>query len=105
MNSESASLHLPWETLVANVWIMSTITAILEMDADGTLHLPVPQECKAMRIKVIATLEPMAASESSSTVRAKTDFAVIREELWGPNRDKRRFTAEDSAFIRDRGER
>lgn len=36
---------------------MSTITAILEPDADGTLHLPVPDELKSKRLKVVATLE------------------------------------------------
>jgi hypothetical protein len=37
---------------------MSTITAILEPDADGTLHLPVPAELRHGKVKVEATLEP-----------------------------------------------
>jgi hypothetical protein len=36
---------------------MSTITAILEADADGTLHLPVPLNLRRGKVKVIATLE------------------------------------------------
>ena len=36
---------------------VSTITAILEADADGTLHLPVPQNLRRGKVKVIATLE------------------------------------------------
>src|SRR5690606_8262071 len=36
---------------------MSTITAVLEPDADGTLHLPVPEELKSAKVKVVATLE------------------------------------------------
>jgi hypothetical protein len=36
---------------------MSTITAILEADADGTLHLPVPQNLRRGKVKVVATLE------------------------------------------------
>jgi hypothetical protein len=36
---------------------MSTITAILEADADGTLHLPVPQNLRLGKVKVVATLE------------------------------------------------
>lgn len=36
---------------------MSTITAILEPEADGTLHLPVPDELKAGKVKVVAILE------------------------------------------------
>jgi len=36
---------------------MSTITAILEADVDGTLHLPVPQNLRRGKVKVVATLE------------------------------------------------
>ena len=41
---------------------MSTITAILEADADGTLHLPLPMELRGGRIKVKAELEPVEAA-------------------------------------------
>ena len=46
---------------------MSTITAILEADADGTLHLPVPVELRGSKVKVTATLEasPLPAAEIS----------------------------------------
>ncbi|MCE0522029.1 MAG: DUF2281 domain-containing protein [Methylacidiphilales bacterium] len=37
---------------------MSTITAILEPEADGTLHLPVPEELRHGKIEVVATLRP-----------------------------------------------
>jgi hypothetical protein len=36
---------------------MSTITAILEADADGTLHLPLPVELRAARLKVTAIIQ------------------------------------------------
>lgn len=36
---------------------MRTFTAILEPAADGTLHLPIPEELRGARIKVVATLE------------------------------------------------
>lgn len=36
---------------------MSTITAILEPDADGTLHLPLPADAPRGKIKVTAVLE------------------------------------------------
>ena len=36
---------------------MSTITAILEPDVDGTLHLPLPAEMRSSKVKVTATLE------------------------------------------------
>jgi hypothetical protein len=40
---------------------VSTITAILEPDADGTVHLPLPSELRNSRVRVTATLE--AASD------------------------------------------
>jgi hypothetical protein len=36
---------------------MSTITAILEPDSDGCLHLPVPEELRGGKVKVVASLE------------------------------------------------
>jgi len=42
---------------------MSTITAILELSEDGTLHLPVPEELKSGKIKVVATLEAAGMAE------------------------------------------
>ena len=40
---------------------MSTITAILEADVDGTLHLPLPAELQRGKVRVTATLEPAPA--------------------------------------------
>jgi hypothetical protein len=37
---------------------VSTINAILEPDADGTLHLPLPPELRHVKIEVTATLKP-----------------------------------------------
>lgn len=45
---------------------MSTITAILEADADGTIHMPAPAELRRGRVKVSATLE--AVDESVPTL-------------------------------------
>lgn len=42
---------------------MSTITVILEPQADGTLHLPVPEELKSAKVKVVATLEAATSSQ------------------------------------------
>ena len=39
---------------------MSTINVILEADADGTLHLPLPAELRGSRLRVTATVEPVA---------------------------------------------
>ena len=41
---------------------MSTITAILEPDADGSLRLPLPPELRHAPVKVTATLEAVSAS-------------------------------------------
>ena len=51
---------------------MSTITAVLEADADGTLHLPVPQNLRHGKVKVVATRE----SEPEITDRPTRDAAL-----------------------------
>lgn len=43
---------------------MSTITTILEPDADGTLHLPVPPGWGKTPIRVKAELEPLSPAAS-----------------------------------------
>lgn len=60
---------------------MSTITAILEADADGTLHLPLPAELRHGKIAVTATLE--AASGASLPVpRATPEMLRRRKEAF-----------------------
>jgi hypothetical protein len=59
-------------------WDMSTITAILEADADGTLHLPLPAELRHGKIEVTATLK--AATETSSTLARATPEMVARRK-------------------------
>jgi hypothetical protein len=49
---------------------MSTITAILEPHADGSLHLPLPAELQHRRVRVEARLE--AADESDTMPRLAT---------------------------------
>ena len=41
---------------------MSTITAILEPEADGSLRLPLPAELRHTPVKVTATLEAAVAA-------------------------------------------
>ncbi len=55
---------------------MSTITAILEADADGTLHLPLPADVPRGKIKVTATLE--AQEEGWPERRARAMAALGR---------------------------
>jgi hypothetical protein len=57
---------------------MSTITVILEADADGTLHLPLPAEFRHGKVEVTATLRA-AASVGSSVPRAAADIVVRRK--------------------------
>jgi hypothetical protein len=45
---------------------MSTITAILEADADGTLHLPLPPDAPRGRVKVIASVEALPVETPTS---------------------------------------
>ena len=44
---------------------MSTVTAILEADTDGSVHLPVPEEMRHGKIKVVALL---TAVEEAATI-------------------------------------
>lgn len=49
------------------IWVgfhTSTITAILEPDVDGTLHLPIPAEMSSSKVKVTATLESVGRRPS-----------------------------------------
>jgi hypothetical protein len=51
---------------------MSTITAILEVDADGSLHLPLPADLTMRKeFKVVATLTPvLSEAEKKQAHRA-----------------------------------
>jgi hypothetical protein len=59
---------------------MSTITAILEADADGTLHLPVPQNLRRGKVKVVATLETeLEPVPPSKTTKPGTPLDALKE--------------------------
>jgi len=45
------------------VSLVSTIKAILEADADGTLHLPLPTDLRQGKIDVTATLKPVGGTK------------------------------------------
>lgn len=57
---------------------MSTIKAILEADADGTLHLPVPEELRHGKVEITATLK--AADAPSSTLRRASPQMVAQRK-------------------------
>ena len=46
---------------------MSTITAILEADADGTLHLPLPAEFRNSKLRVTATIQAVRDRDERPT--------------------------------------
>ena len=54
--------------------MMSTVTVILEPDADGTVHLPVPPELRHGKLRVVASLQAIAEI-------SKPDLAIIRASL------------------------
>ena len=59
---------------------MNTITAILEADADGTLHLPVPQYLRRGKVKVVATLQAeQEASAPDGDAGTKTPLEALKE--------------------------
>ncbi len=56
---------------------MSTITAILEADPDGTLHLPLPMELRNSRLKVTATIH--AVQDPSQQPTREDALAALRK--------------------------
>ena len=83
---------------------MSTVTAILEADTDGSVHLPVPEELRGGKIKVVAMLtavpeEAATATSGGSNVR---DWArSVRGSVRGfpISAGSEPFSAEDVARI------
>lgn len=55
---------------------MSTITAILEANADGTVHLPLPMELRQGKVEVTATLR---AADGTASARATPDMVARRK--------------------------
>lgn len=56
---------------------MSTITAILDADADGTLHLPLPIELRQSKLKVTATIQE--AGDSNERPTKEDALAALRK--------------------------
>jgi hypothetical protein len=70
---------------------MSTISAILDAQADGTLHLPLPEELRHGKVEVTATLRaagtdltPTAATPAQ-LARRKAALEALREMGGLPN--------------------
>lgn len=58
---------------------MSTITVILEPNADGTLHLPLPPELRNGKVKVEARLERVTEPKEASAKPNGTVLDALRE--------------------------
>jgi hypothetical protein len=56
---------------------MSTITAILEPDADGSLHLPLPKDLRRGKVKVTATLEPAETQPDEAEAKMEAALAAL----------------------------
>ena len=57
---------------------MSTITAVLDADPDGTLHLPLPADLRGVRVRVEAKLEA-APSTAKSPVELRAIMRKLRD--------------------------
>ena len=57
---------------------MSTISAIFEPAADGTLHLPVPAAWRKLSIRVKAELEPVAKPAAEESLKG---FGCLRGKI------------------------
>jgi hypothetical protein len=60
---------------------MSTITAIFEPSADGTLHLPVPAAWRSLPIRVKAELEPVNQATKAKPNAALKGFGCLRGKI------------------------
>jgi hypothetical protein len=60
---------------------MSTITAILEPSADGTLHLPVPAAWRKLSIRIKAELEPVPQEPKPAAPASLKGFGCLRGRI------------------------
>ena len=60
---------------------MSTITAILEPDADGTLHLPLPVELRGGKVKVEARIEAASAEQKIPEPGSLRGFGALKGKI------------------------
>lgn len=60
---------------------MSTITAIFEPSADGTVHLPVPAAWRSLPIRVKAELEPVSQAVKSQANAGLKGFGCLHGKI------------------------
>jgi hypothetical protein len=64
---------------------VSTIKAILESQADGTLHLPLPPELRQGQFSVTATIEPVPPRpeiDAARTFEHLKGFGSLQGKIW-----------------------
>jgi len=61
---------------------MSTITAILEPNADGTVHLPLPAELRHGKVRVEAKLEAASAEQKTPEPGGLKGFGALKGKIW-----------------------
>lgn len=64
---------------------MSTITAILEANSDGTLHLPPPPELRRGKVRVAAKLEAVPDSDGVAEAERQRRLGAIMERIRARN--------------------
>jgi len=68
------------DRLVGDTGPMDTITAIIEPDANGTLHLPVPAEWRNRPVRVNASLELPEKRENPAAIHLK-GFGCLKGKI------------------------
>ena len=78
--NERRAQGLSFSLSVANLPDVSTIIAILEPHADGSLHLPLPPELRHGKVRVEAKLEAADVPRASAEMlaRRKESLAALR---------------------------
>ena len=71
------------ECLVGDTRRMDTIIAIIEPDADGTIHLPVPAEWRNRPVRVKASLELVETHEKPASLDLK-GFGCLKGRIEYP---------------------
>ncbi len=65
---------------------MKRITTIIEADADGTVHLPVPPELRHGKLEITATIRPVADANGSLVRQRRAAIEQLRR-LGGLSRE------------------
>ena len=73
--------RFPFPAAAGSFRRMNTITAILEPNADGTLHLPLPEELRHGKVKVEAKLEAANAEQKTPEPGSLKGFGALKGKI------------------------